>query len=113
MAKSTDYAELEYTWAMWHNLTGPSMKSHYKKYIEINNEAAKLNKFNDAGEMWRVSFEDPHLVENMQKIWKQVEPLYDELHEYVKNQLHKIYGNQFNFNFNKRRFYMKFPIFRR
>lgn len=95
MAESTDYAELEYTWEMWHNLTGPSIRPHYRNYIEINNEAAKLNGLNDGGEMWRSSFEDPNLIENMQAIWKQVEPLYDALHKYTKYKLNRVYGKLF------------------
>lgn len=92
MANSTNYEELLYTWKMWHNSTGPFIRSHYKTYIDIYNEAAKLNDFKDAGAMWRDAFEDPNLVENMKGIWKQLEPLYSELHQYVKNKLASIYG---------------------
>lgn len=92
MAKSNNYDELEYLWTMWHNSTGPLMKPYYKKYIELSNKAATLNNFSDAGEMWRSKYEDPNFIENMKKIWKTVEPLYKELHEYTRNKLIKIYG---------------------
>lgn len=77
---------------MWHNLTGPPMMPLFKKYIKLNNEAAQLNGFSDAGAMWRARYEDPNLVENMKAIWKRVEPLYVDLHTYVKKKLSKIYG---------------------
>lgn len=96
MAKSEDYDELEYMWTMWHNSTGPLMKDYYEVYIELSNEAAKLNGFDDYGAMWRSKYEDPKFVDNLQKIWKQVEPLYDQLHEYTRNKLLNIYGEKMN-----------------
>lgn len=92
MATSKNYSELEYTWRMWHDSTGPLMKPLYKKYIELSNKAATLNGFKDAGDMWRSKYEDPNFIENMKKIWKRVEPLYNELHTYTRNKLIKIYG---------------------
>lgn len=68
------------------------MKSNYKKLISLSNEAARLNGFNDYGRMWQAPYEDPNLVENLKKIWKQVEPLYDEIHTYTKFKLSEIYG---------------------
>lgn len=95
MAKSQNYDELVYTWFMWHNSTGPKMKPLFKKYIELSNEAARLNGFNDTGEMWQATYEDPKFIENMLKIWNRIEPLYRELHEYTKNKLINIYGKHF------------------
>lgn len=58
------------------------------------NKAAVLNNYKDAGEMWRARYEDVNLIELADKLWKDVEPLYDELHKYVKNELIKIYGSK-------------------
>lgn len=46
----------------------------------------------DNGEMWRESYEDDNFVENVDKMWAQVEPLYNELHFYVKRKLQNIYN---------------------
>lgn len=94
MAKSTDFERLKYTWLMWHNSTGPQMRSHYKKYVEISNEAARLNNFSDYGAMWRDSFEDPNFLTNVEDIWNKVQPLYDALHEYTRHKLINIYGDK-------------------
>lgn len=91
MAKSQNFSELEYTWQNWHDKTGPLMRTPYKRYIELNNEAARLNGFSDYGEMWRSKYEDPNFVENMKKVWKQVEPYYDALHKYTRTKLLDIY----------------------
>lgn len=44
--------------------------------------------------MWRSRYEDDKLIEKVDKLWEQVEPLYDELHTYVRYKLLKIYGNK-------------------
>lgn len=96
MATSQNYDELKYTWEQWHNKSGALMRNDYKKYVEISNEAAKLNNFSDYGEMWRSEYEDKDFIVNMKKLWKRVEPLYNELHKYTRFQLLKIYGDKMN-----------------
>lgn len=44
--------------------------------------------------MWRSRYEDNALIENVDKLWEEVKPLYDELHKYVRYQMIKIYGNK-------------------
>jgi peptidyl-dipeptidase A len=44
--------------------------------------------------MWRESYEDKNLIENVDRMWSEVEPLYNELHTYVRRQLKKIYGDK-------------------
>jgi peptidyl-dipeptidase A len=50
--------------------------------------------FSDNGEMWRNEFETETFVEDMTMLWKQVEPLYLELHTYVKRKLRTLYGDK-------------------
>jgi peptidyl-dipeptidase A len=42
--------------------------------------------------MWREDYEDPKLDETLEGMWKDVEPLYNELHTYVKRKLEKMYS---------------------
>ena len=49
---------------------------------------------NDYGEMWKESYEDEHFKENVDKMWKDVEPLYNELHRYVKRKLQDMYKDK-------------------
>lgn len=44
--------------------------------------------------MWRESYEDPDLIEKVDEMWKDVEPLYDELHKYVLKKLKGMYGDK-------------------
>lgn len=120
MTKSEDYDELKWAWEQWRDKSGKKMRTEYKKYVDLVNKAAKLNgnyyklmqkresrclssftnllgKIN-YGEMWRESYEDDKFVENVDKMWSQVEPLYKELHTYVRRKLQKIYDKDMDKN---------------
>lgn len=44
--------------------------------------------------MWRFDYEDENFVQNMDDLWSQVEPLYNELHKYVANKLKQRFGDK-------------------
>nr|CAI5847698.1 unnamed protein product [Callosobruchus analis] len=94
MSKSKDYDELVYAWTKWRDATGAKMKDLYKTYVELSNEEARANNFSDKGEYWRFAYEDPNFIDNVDAIWKEVEPLYNELHKYVGNKLKDRYGDK-------------------
>lgn len=96
MEESTDFNRLRYIWKQWHNKSGALMRNDFKKYVEISNEAARLNGFSDYGDMWRSGYEDPNFIEKVNELWKQIEPLYDELHKYTRRHLIQIYPNKIN-----------------
>lgn len=52
----------------------------------------------DAGEGWRARYEDEALIEKVDKLWDEVQPLYNELHKYVRNQLGDLYGDKLDKN---------------
>jgi len=87
------YEEMQYLWEEWRDKSGKLMREQYKTYVELNNKAANLNGFADAGQMWRDRYEHENLVELVDKLWSEVEPLYNELHRYVRYQLLDLYGN--------------------
>ncbi|KAK5650646.1 hypothetical protein RI129_001675 [Pyrocoelia pectoralis] len=93
LATSNDYEELKYVWKAWRDASGAKIKNTYKKYVDLSNEAAKLNKFEDKGEMWKNDYESPNFETDMDNLWEQVKPLYDELHTYVGHKLKEKYGN--------------------
>ena len=112
MASSTNFDEMKWTWEQWHEKSGKLMRDDYKIYIELMNKAAEANGdlkfcvhwkskqkffslgYKDAGEMWRSRYEDDALVEKVDKLWTEVQPLYNELHRYVRNQLRDLHGNK-------------------
>lgn len=48
--------------------------------------------------MWRAAFESDNFVQELDKLWKEVKPLYKELHKYVRNKLKLKYGTKLNAN---------------
>lgn len=43
MAKSKDVNELTHMWQQWHDETGRPLRSKFIRYVELSNEAARLN----------------------------------------------------------------------
>lgn len=46
------------------------------------------------GQMWQAGFETDYFYEDMQDLWDQVFPLYEQLHTFVRRRLRKFYGNK-------------------
>ncbi|XP_049283959.1 angiotensin-converting enzyme-like [Anopheles funestus] len=94
LAESSDYDELEYVWRRWREESGKKMRSDYKDYVQLVNEAARLNGYEDYGDLWRSKYDDANLRETLERLWSEVEPLYDELHSYVRYRLLGLYGDR-------------------
>lgn len=43
LQKSRDPEELKYYWLEWYNKAGKPVRKYFDKYVELSNEAAKLN----------------------------------------------------------------------
>lgn len=54
------------------------------------NKVAEDENFTDAGELWRYVFDDDHFIETVQRLWNEIKPFYNLLHDYVRYKL-KIY----------------------
>jgi peptidyl-dipeptidase A len=98
MSNSRDYNELEYIFNEWHDKSGKQMISNYEAYVKLMNKAALVNGYDDAGEMWISTYEDVNFKANIDRLWDQVKPLYDELHKYVKHKLSKLYPGKLDAN---------------
>lgn len=42
-AKSQDPEELKHTWLQWHDAAGAPARNNFTQYVQLDNEAAKLN----------------------------------------------------------------------
>lgn len=102
MSSSRNYAERLHVWEGWRKEVGKRMRPLYEDYVDLKNEAAKLNGFEDYGAYWRYNYEtleevDPfkytrdQLMEDVRSIYKQIMPLYKELHAYVRARLMEVY----------------------
>jgi peptidyl-dipeptidase A len=93
LAASTDPDELLDAWIGWHKISVP-MRQKYARFVELSNKGAKELEFKDTGAMWRANYDmtPDQFSAEMERLWRQVEPLYVSLHAYVRKQLIKKYG---------------------
>uniref|UniRef100_A0A4W5R621 Angiotensin-converting enzyme n=1 Tax=Hucho hucho TaxID=62062 RepID=A0A4W5R621_9TELE len=94
MAESRDYNELLFAWQGWRNASGRELRQDYKRYVQLANKAATLNGHSDNGAFWRSLYETPTFEEDLEHLWKELEPLYLNVHAYVRRSLYKKYGGK-------------------
>nr|XP_048686115.1 angiotensin-converting enzyme isoform X2 [Caretta caretta] len=94
LAKSRDYDELLFFWKGWRDASGKEIKSKYKRYVELSNKAARLNGHTDNGAFWRSLYETPTFEADLEQLYQQLQPLYLNLHAYVRRALLNKYGQE-------------------
>ena len=73
-------------------MVGRKIKPKYERYAELKNKKAQLNGFDDYGDQWRQKYETTEYETMVLGMYKDIEPLYKELHAYVRSRLGKVYG---------------------
>uniref|UniRef100_A0A8C5KSE9 Angiotensin-converting enzyme n=1 Tax=Jaculus jaculus TaxID=51337 RepID=A0A8C5KSE9_JACJA len=94
MATSRNYEELLWVWESWNNKAGRAILPFFPKYVELTNEVARLNGFADGGDSWRALYESETLERDLEQLFQELQPLYLNLHAYVRRALHHHYGPQ-------------------
>ena len=89
-----DPAKLQEVWTKWHDYA-QVMKNDYVRMVDIANEGARELGFADVGTLWRSSYDMPPdaFTAEVDRLWGQVKPLYDDLHCYVRSELNDEYGD--------------------
>nr|CAH7745198.1 unnamed protein product [Callosobruchus chinensis] len=93
MSTSRNEEELKHVWLAWRDAVGPKCRALFEEYVQLSNEAARLNNFTDTSEYWLNGYEDPHFKDKIQNIYEQLKPLYLQLHAYVRFKLRQKYGD--------------------
>jgi peptidyl-dipeptidase A len=90
---SRNYDELTEAWTGWHSISAP-IREKYARYVELGNKGAKEIGFADMGALWRSGYDmTPEAFEaDLERLWQQVKPLYDEIHCYSRMKLRAKYG---------------------
>ncbi len=93
MAQSRDPKELQDLWVGWHKIGAP-MRERYARFVELSNQGAKQLGFADTGVIWRSGYDmtPQEFSADLERLWTQVQPLYRELHAYVRKKLIARYG---------------------
>ncbi|XP_064127021.1 angiotensin-converting enzyme isoform X1 [Loxodonta africana] len=92
LATSRNYEELLWAWEAWRDKVGRAILPFFPKYVELSNKAAKLNGYKDTGDSWRAMYETPLLEHDLELLFQELQPLYLNLHAYVRRALHRHYG---------------------
>ena len=93
LAKSRDHAELVEAWRGWH-ANGAPMRAKFGRYVALANAGAREIGFDDVGALWRSGYDmsAADFEADIERLWAEVKPLYDELHCYVRSRLAAKYG---------------------
>jgi peptidyl-dipeptidase A len=86
--------EIAAAWAGWHATAKP-IRDDYARMAALINEGAREMGFADAGEVWRGGYDMPPaaFADEVERLFSQVKPLYDELHCHVRARLNRKYGD--------------------
>jgi peptidyl-dipeptidase A len=94
LAESRDADELLELWKGWRTIS-PPLRKQYRRFVELANEGAREIGFSDLGEQWRSGYDmDPaEFTAELDRLWGQVQPLYEALHCHVRASLTDRYGS--------------------
>lgn len=94
LASSRDPNETKAVWEGWRTIS-PPMKADYAELVSMANEGSRSLGYQDTGALWRSGYDmDPKaFAQETDRLWKQVEPFYKNLHCYVRGRLNDRYGS--------------------
>ncbi|XP_023805353.1 angiotensin-converting enzyme [Oryzias latipes] len=95
MAKSRSYEKLLFVWEAWRNESGVPLKQLYTRFVELSNKASRADGFADTGADWRSWYESETFEQDMDKLYKTLQPLYLHLHAFVRRKLYDLYGSKY------------------
>jgi peptidyl-dipeptidase A len=93
-ATTRDPKALTDAWVGWNNIGAP-MRDQYARFVELSNQGARELGFADTGVLWRSGYDMPpeEFSADIERLWTQLQPLYLELHTYVRKRLIEKYGD--------------------
>ncbi|MFI5300503.1 MAG: M2 family metallopeptidase, partial [Polyangiales bacterium] len=93
LGRARDEAVLRDAWKGWHAIAKP-MRPKYQRFVELANLGAKEIGYADLGALWRAGYDmtPAEFEADTDRLWREVKPLYDELHCFARKRLRKVYG---------------------
>jgi peptidyl-dipeptidase A len=95
LSESRDPARLEDAWVGWHRI-GRAIRGPFAHYVELANRGSHELGFEDTGAMWRSKYDmaPEEFAAEVERLWRQVRPLYESLHAYTRLRLRATYGDE-------------------
>ena len=86
--------ELLKAWKGWHEI-GKPMKPMYMRMVEIGNKGSKDLGYDGLSDLWFSKYDMPaeDFLNETDRVWEEVKPLYDALHCHVRAKLNEHYGD--------------------
>jgi len=83
-------------WQGWHDAVGHAEKPLFEQYVGLANAGAHDIGFDNVATLWKSGYDmpDDQFEADVDRLWGQVKPLYDQLHCYARRQLNKKYGDK-------------------
>jgi len=93
-ATTHDPQSLAAAWIAWQQIGAP-MRDRYARFVELSNQGARELGYPDTGALWRSNYDMPpeEFSDDIERLWAQLQPLYVELHTYVRHRLIEKYGD--------------------
>ncbi|MFN7520245.1 MAG: M2 family metallopeptidase [Lysobacteraceae bacterium] len=93
LATNRDYDAQLAAWQGWHTISVP-MRRDYQRFVELTNEGAREMGYANTGAMWRAGYDMPAdaFAAETDRLWGQVQPLYEQLQCYAREKLVAQYG---------------------
>nr|ALJ94035.1 angiotensin converting enzyme 2 [Rhinolophus alcyone] len=101
MGTSKDYNERLWAWEGWRAEVGKQLRPLYEEYVVLKNEMARGYHYEDYGDYWRRDYETEgspdleysrdQLTKDVERIFAEIKPLYEQLHAYVRTKLMDTY----------------------
>ena len=90
---SRDPEELLKAWEGWRNI-GKPMKDMYLRMVEIGNQGADDLGYDGLTDLWFSKYDMPaeDFLDETDRVWDELKPLYDALHCHVRDELSNFYG---------------------
>ena len=87
-------AQMAEAWAGWHATAKPIRKD-YQRFATLMNEGASQIGYANTGELWRGGYDmsPADFDKDVERLWGQVKPLYEQLHCAVRTKLNEKYGD--------------------
>ncbi|MDC3164578.1 M2 family metallopeptidase [Gammaproteobacteria bacterium] len=92
---SRDPKELLRAWEGWHEI-GKPMKSMYMRMVDIGNQGSIDLGYEGLSDLWFSKYDMPaeDFLDDTDRVWSEVKPLYDALHCHVRAKLNEHYGDE-------------------
>ena len=95
IVNSRDPKELLRAWEGWHEI-GKPMKPMYMRMVDIRNQGSVDLGYKGLSDLWFSKYDMPaeDFLDDTDRVWSEVKPLYDALHCHVRAKLNEHYGDE-------------------